>query len=326
MSRIENKSHMGIISIRTVAVAADNLNYPTKLGCRQMPGSWPQGNSLVGRTFMLPPPSDGLYRGDYLVVGTPPPKQFKTVIPREKRIFMLFEPPEFWRPEKRFLDAFGCVVTPYRLKDFDGIQILAPATAGNWWYGAKKIRGQDTGEVLSFEEIRDESYPEKINKISIITSKKNYLPGHRDRLNFIQKLSETIPGELEIFGYGFKELQDKRDGLYPFRFHLAMENSVHSDYWTEKLSDPILGRCITFYYGATRIQDYFPEQSIIPINILDFDSSLSKISYFIKNRLPDNLDEDIESARSKVLYRYNAPFFLDYIIDELEKRLDKASV
>jgi hypothetical protein len=304
--------------IRTVAGAADHLNYPSPLALRQMPGQWPQGNALVGRTFFLPPPTDGEYRGDYLLVGTPPPKNIKTNIPKSRRIFLLLEPPEFWKPSPEFLENFGVLVAPYHVDGFKGLQVVAPGPAGNWWYGIEKDGHKDTGRFLSFEEIRDEPLASKENRLSVITSAKNFLPGQKDRLAFIKTLTEVLGDKVEVFGYGFRPIGDKRDALRPFQFHLALENSVHSDYWTEKLSDPLLGRCITFYHGATRIRNYFPEKSVVPIDIYDPQGAIETIRTFLNKKDFSELQADIESARQKILFTYNSPFFIDKLIDKIE--------
>ena len=306
------------LSIRTVASAAPTLDYPTALGLRQMPGAWPRGNALVGRTFFLPPPTDGEFRGDYLLVGTPPPKNIKTNIPKDRRVFLLLEPPEFWEPSPEFLEHFGVLVAPYQVQGFKGLQVVAPGPAGNWWYGIEKDGHRDTGRFLSFEEIRDEPMAEKQHRLSVVTSAKNFLPGQKDRIDFIQKVVEEFEDLVDVFGYGFKAIADKRDALRPYRFHLALENSVHSDYWTEKLSDPLLGRCVTFYHGATRIRNYFSESCVVPLNIYEPQQALATIRQTMATFGQKDYSQDIESARQKILYTYNGPFFIDKLLDKIE--------
>jgi hypothetical protein len=306
--------------IRTVALAEQTLNFPDAFSFRQLPGDWPRGNSLIGNTFVLPPPVDGEYRGDYLIVGTPPPSIVKTKIPKKNRIFILLEPPEFWSPRREFLDQFGVLVTPYQVQHFHGLQVLAPTTGCNWWYGVSKNGHQNTGVFLTFKDILNEPIVPKIHRLSVITSMKSRLPGQKDRLKFIEMVASVLGDNVEVFGHGVRPVSDKREALRPFQFHLALENSVHSDYWTEKLSDPILGRCVVFYHGASRVKHYFPEKSVVPINIYEPMKAVEKIQDTMKDFDLDHYFTDIESARKKILFKYNSIFFIDKLLNVIQGR------
>ena len=52
-------------------------------------------------------------------------------------------------------------------------------------------------------------------------------------------------------------IEDKFDALIGYKYHLALENSVIPDYWTEKLADSLLAWCKPIYYGCPNINDYF---------------------------------------------------------------------
>jgi hypothetical protein len=63
--------------------------------------------------------------------------------------------------------------------------------------------------------------------------------------------------ELKIYGRGINPVPDKYEVLRKFRYHLALENCVQDDYWSEKLADPILALNKVFYYGASNVNKYF---------------------------------------------------------------------
>jgi hypothetical protein len=302
--------------LRTVVIAHDTQQAPFEAHAyRQCPGQWPCGNSLAGRTFFVPPAGHSL-EADWLVCPTPPPAEIRTNIPRERRIFLVMEPPEYWQPSKELLGQFGWVVSPYQIPGFDGVQIPSVTTGLFWWYGIHMNGHRPTGPQMSFEAIRSEALAEKKWKVSTITSTKNFLPGHRARLEFTAMLKEALGDRLDLFGHGHNPIADKREALSNYQFHLAIENAVHPHFWTEKLSDPILGRCIVFYHGATEIEKYFSNRSVIPIDISNADRAVQTI--FNRLNKVEVPTEDIEDSRLKILESYNFPFFIDRLIDSIE--------
>lgn len=107
--------------------------------------------------------------------------------------------------------------------------------------------------------------------------------------------------EMAVFGCGATPMDDKKEALSPFRYHLAVENHIGLHHITEKLTDAFLGRCLPFYAGAPNAADYFPPDSFIPIDIRDPAKAAAIISRAIeedawRKRLPS-----IEEARRRVL-------------------------
>jgi hypothetical protein len=93
------------------------------------------------------------------------------------------------------------------------------------------------------------------------------------------------------------------------------------DYFTEKLVDSFLGLALPFYFGCTNAEDYFPQESFIPIDIFDFEGSMNTIRQAIganeyEKRLPY-----IKEARRRVLEEHNLFALLSR---EIEKRHDPA--
>jgi hypothetical protein len=120
---------------------------------------------------------------------------------------------------------------------------------------------------------------------------------HHARFLFVQKLQAAMP-ELDVFGFGVRPVEDKADALDPYRYHVAIENHVFTHHWTEKLSDSFLGRCLTFYHGCPNYADYFPAESVIPINIHNFPEALATIRRAIlDNEYERRLPAILESRR-----------------------------
>lgn len=303
--------------IRTVSLVHDVTRPLQTSAFRQWPGQWPGGSATVGNSFFLPA-IDGAFNADWLVCGTPPPSTITTNVPFERRIFLVQEPPEFWSVSEQILSMFRWIICPYHVGD-PHPQIVTRYVPHNWWYGieVRSSGGHIFGPGgLTLEQIEAEKQPKKMPKMSTIVSQKSFLPGHRKRLLFTLKLKEALGDLLDIYGHGFRDIPDKRDALLDYKFHFAAENSCHAHYWTEKLADPLLARCRTFYCGATKIDDYFDSSAVLSLNLDEVDGSIQKIKWSIENEHVDI--GAIDRARHDVLYKYNLPFYIDKLIDELE--------
>jgi hypothetical protein len=129
-------------------------------------------------------------------------------------------------------------------------------------------------------------------------------------------MEERIP-ELERFGRGFKWIETKAEAIDDYEFHVAIENHYAPNVWTEKLADTFLGYAVPIYYGCPNIYDYFPEDSIILIDIYDVEGSIKKIKEIIatpgeyERRLPA-----IKEARRKVIEEYNLLAMIDKVVTE----------
>ena len=169
------------------------------------------------------------------------------------RVFLLTgEPPDIKSYDPAWLASFAHVVTCHL--DLPHPAVIAGQTALPWLVG----RNYDELTV---------AFPEKTADHSVICSDKAMVDGHRRRLRFVEQLLELSP--MPRFGRGFRDLPDKWDGLAPFRYSVAIENSRHDHYWTEKIADCFLAGTVPIYWGAPNIRDYFPADAMIVIDTLD---------------------------------------------------------
>ena len=158
--------------------------------------------------------------------------------------------------------------------------------------------------------------PVKTGLISTVCSSKQQAHTlHARRYNFTQRLQSELP-ELEIFGHGVRFIEKKSEALDPYKFHLIVENHIAPHLWTEKLADAFLGYTVPIYCGCPNIFDYFPEDSIIRIDINDVDSSLKTIWEVLTT--PGEYERRlgaIKEARRRVIEEYNLPAMLSRIIE-----------
>lgn len=131
---------------------------------------------------------------------------------------------------------------------------------------------------LNLSEIRNK----KVKGLSIIISDKNQDPGQRYRIQVAKHLDDLasknqLPFILEIWGrcksLGFSsykgEVADysKNEVLERFQYHFNVENNSIENYITEKLWDPILCGCFTFYLGPKDIQSFIgPTKNVVQLS------------------------------------------------------------
>jgi hypothetical protein len=150
--------------------------------------------------------------------------------------------------------------------------------------------------------------PKKTHTLSWVTSNKAITAGHRKRLRFLDDLQRNEVG-LDLFGRGFKGIEDKWDALAPYRYSLAIENFANQYYWSEKIADCFLAWTMPIYFGCSRIGDYFPPESMVVIDIDDPEAIDQIRDALASDRWSRNRDA-IECARNLVLDRYQLFPFL----------------
>lgn len=145
--------------------------------------------------------------------------------------------------------------------------------------------------------------PDKSKLMSCIASNLDHLKGHQRRLDFINELKQHFP-KIDFFGKGDHFLPDKMDGLLPYRYSIAIENTSANDYFTEKINDCFLSYTVPIYYGCKNISKYFPERSFIAINIENKTRAIEKINEVMEeDNFQSRLPYVIE-ARELVLNKY----------------------
>lgn len=217
-------------------------------------------------------------------------------------IFFSGEPPMSRIYPKAFLAQFDTLITQHpHLKHPDNRQ-NQPCMNWHLSYSFKKKE-----YLKGYADYKDQPPIPKTKDLSLITSSKRLMPGHNLRLKFVEVLRQKLGSKIELFGRGFHFVDAKTEAINDFRFTISMENSRIPHYWTEKFADPILAFTIPFYCGCTNIDDYFPEDCYIPIDIDNKDQAIARIREVLLHpeeeyakRLPALL-----KARKKILDEYN---------------------
>jgi hypothetical protein len=169
--------------------------------------------------------------------------------------------------------------------------------------------------------------PEKTKNLSWIVGDAMDLPGHIKRWSFLNFIKKDGKLDIDLYGKAINYIEDKWDGLAPYRYSLAIENNSGPNCWTEKLADCFLAWSVPIYYGCTNIKDYFPDKSFIGVDIDRPEHSLEKIKRIIFEDNWNNRIPYLEEARNLVLYQYQFfPHLSKLIHSHLNPSAEKVSV
>ena len=134
-----------------------------------------------------------------------------------------------------------------------------------------------------------------------MVSRKSLLPGHRRRLRFVRRLKQVLGDRLDVFGDGHRKVGLKADAILPYKYHLALENTVMPSYWTEKVADAYLGFALPFVSGPPDLARWFPEDSFVPIDLDDIDGAIATVVAGIDGDIFRDRLAAIVEARRRVL-------------------------
>ena len=132
--------------------------------------------------------------------------------------------------------------------------------------------------------IKEPKIYEKTKMISMVSSNKSMCSGHRQRLEWVERLA----GQVDLYGRGFNEIDNKEDGLCDYMFSVTIENGQYETYFTEKILDCFATGTIPVYLGAPDIGDHFNKDGIIDLTE-EFDVS-EEIYYSKMDAIKDNLE------------------------------------
>jgi len=130
----------------------------------------------------------------------------------------------------------------------------------------------------------NENLPVKSKLVSMISSSKDWTEGHIFRLETTRKVKGY-----DLFGRGFKEIEHKNEGLEPYMFSIAIENSVSDYYWTEKIMDCFSTKTIPIYRGCD-VSKWFNSDGII------YFKTHEELQHIINNKLTKEFYESKKGA------------------------------
>ncbi len=145
--------------------------------------------------------------------------------------------------------------------------------------------------------------------------------------------------KVDIYGRGWPSgviIEDSRGGqwkgpkleiLKSYNFNLCFENTIASNYITEKIWDSIAGYCLPIYYGeGNNIYELFPENSFVdyskinnPLKLFNYISEMTEAEYILRLNKCINVYNSISQSQSESFVWGNRKHSLDKIILKLKE-------
>lgn len=246
---------------------------------------------------------DGTTVCDYWIIwGGIKNEREKAVCPPQNVIYLTDEVHEQRFFNKYFLEQFAAVVTCRT--DIRHNRVIPTHELNTW------IVDRDFDWLYSQKDIP------KSKTLSVVSSDQTWLPGHKLRYAFVNKLIGHFKDKIDVFGRGFRPVDDKFDALAPYKYSIAIENSVIPGYFTEKIADCYLTHTMPIYFGCPNIEEYFDPRSLSLVDPHDFKSAVEKIE--------QTIEEDRHAEILPLLLEQKRKYLDDYhIFGKILKILDR---
>ena len=235
----------------------------------------------------------------WIVYGSIKQKEF-VECSKKNIILISSEPPSTNQYHQKFLDQFDTIITCHKNIKHPNVILDHPSLP--WFVGYQPPKREFT---KSYSELSSIKNYEKTKLISIVCSEKTFTKGHKQRFEFVQKLKNHFGDYIDFFGKPFKSVQDKWHAIYPYKYHIVIENCSIPYYWTEKIADPFLAQSYPFYCGCKNIEDYFPNESFTKIDISNPKKAFEIIKETIENKTYEKSIEHLKRSKDLVLNKHN---------------------
>lgn len=241
---------------------------------------------------------------DYWIVYGNLPHGTEEAIVNPENVFLITTELDGYLSE-RFLKQFSKVIT---LDTHYKTNNLVYDSLGLPWFINK-----------SFDELYDQKNVAKSKLLSMVVSNKSdisYTRNYKIRYDFAMAAAKYFGDKIDVFGRGFNELKQKEDGLYPYKFSIALENVPLYNGISEKIADCFLAHTFPLYWDCPNIEKYFSPQSYARLDIMDIDSSLQIIDRIISTTeyYEDHLN-DLITAKVKYLEQYSFLALLTKVVN-----------
>ncbi len=215
--------------------------------------------------------------------------------PASHTIFVSQEPPTIKIYPSCFTRQFGHVITTH----------LPETMPHPNHHQGKGVLHWMSGHKLE-EAFSEPDYPKSKLISTVCSAKQMNHTAHGARYCMTKYLADNLD-DLDWFGWGVKDLPKGKKylALNDYKYHIASENYIHSQHWTDKITDPLLALCLTFYAGDPDLGKVLPPESFIPIPLDNPQEALRIIRAAIENNEYEKRLPAIREARHLLLTKYN---------------------
>lgn len=213
--------------------------------------------------------------------------------PREKTILVTQEPPSIKIYPSAYTAQYGYVLTTHLPQHLPHPHHRIGRGCVLWM-----------ADYTLEEAFSAPDYPKTKVLSTVCSAKQMKHTEHNNRYRLTRYVADHVP-ELEWYGRGVRDLGMKYEALNDYKYHIAVENYIRDYHWTDKISDPLLGLCLTFYAGDPKLGEVLPPESFIPIPLDKPEEALRIIREAIDNGEYEKRLPAIREARRRILDRYN---------------------
>ncbi|MEM7476304.1 MAG: glycosyltransferase family 10 [Planctomycetota bacterium] len=294
-----------------------SASFPSELILRQTPGRtgrWKEFE-FVGADNLNPDSKAEQFDG--WVVYDDMPTAAEYCCPRSNTLLITGEPESIRRYRRRYTSQFGRVWSSQAAIQHPHVK---RRNEGQHWHYALS-KSSVHGCQLGFDELEKLQCPSKTKLASVICSAKASTADHRKRFEFVKALKDEFGDQIDWFGRGTREIEDKAEAIYSYRYHIVLENDHSEFFMTEKLADAYLGWSYPIYFGGTEAYYRYPEGSFTAIDIYNPREAMSILHNVLDSDTFEQSLLRIAEARKRVLYSNNicnmmAEFFREYLTEE----------
>jgi len=249
---------------------------------------------------------------DYFVVFNQINKdiKFSKEINKKNSLLISCEPPSVHFYPQEYASQFEHLICPdVNIKHKNKIKI----TPFFPWHIGHNRDDSLIDKNINFKSLFHKKFNKK-KKISVIQSDKIYCKEHEIRKKIIDAIVKEFQSEIDVYGVGFKKevVSDKINVLADYHYHICIENFFSNDFWTEKLSDPLIARTNPIYLGCQNLNKYFPDNFIL-LKDTDMNHNLKIVDEILKK---NNHEFYFEKSRILLFEKYNMLTFLSNFIEK----------
>ena len=301
-----------MLTLETMATILLTTSVPTEPVLRQIPRSVP---NWCNHEFVTECSQERVVDAWFIYDNLVKPETHR--VDRRKTMLITGEPPSIRRYRSVFTSQFGAIRTSHAAIEHP--KTVRGHEAQIWHFGMHPCRTHP--EILDYDTLASMSLPKKTKLLSVISSNKAITEDHRQRLRFVDELKNAFGDQIDVFGRGIRDVPDKADAIWDYKYHIVLENDHSELYMSEKLPDGFLGWTFPFYSGSTHADQSFPDGSFARIDMYDPVRSIETIrSHVQSNSFEASLDR-IGKARKIVLDELNLFAVLCKTYDAMEASL-----
>lgn len=154
--------------------------------------------------------------------------------------------------------------------------------------------------------------------VSFLTSSKGFCPGHQLRLEIYERIPSEVAGIRIHKHMSPPRIDDKREILEPFQFHIAPENSMHNNWFADKIVDCFVAKTIPLYWGCPNLEKYFNMDGVIRFN--NYEELIARISELTPDTYQSKLKAVEENYKESLKYVHTWTRIEEEIAKGIEKK------